>query len=119
MRVERGERLARALHLRRADAVGRVDDLPLQVGEADHVVVDDADRADPGGGEIERHRRAEPAGADDQHARRLEALLAGAADLGEHDVARVALQLLGARAAGGPAWRRAVSPPAAGRHSPR
>ena len=39
------------------------------------------------------HRRAEPAGADHQHTRALQPLLAGAADLRQHDVARIALQL--------------------------
>ena len=74
-----------------------MDDLALQVRKAHRIVVDDADRADAGGGEIERDRAAEPARADDQHARRLEALLAGAADLGEHDVAGVTLNLLGGK----------------------
>ncbi len=91
MRVDAGKRRLRALHFRHADALARVDDLPLQIGEADHVVVDDAERADARGGEIERDRRAEPACADNEHARRLELLLSGAAHLAEHDVARVAL----------------------------
>ena len=67
--IDRGECGARALDLERADALGRVDDLALQIGQIDPVVVDDADRPDPGGREVEQHRRAEPAGADDQHAR--------------------------------------------------
>ena len=35
-----------------ADTVVGVGDLALQVGEIDHVVVDDAERAHPGRGEI-------------------------------------------------------------------
>ncbi len=83
-----------AVDLRSADRVGFVDHLPLQVGQRDHVVVDDAERADAGGRQILQHRRAEPAGADDQHARALQLLLARPADLGQHDVARIALQFL-------------------------
>ena len=47
---------------------GAVQDLALEVGEVDPVAVDDAERADPRGREIERGRAAEPAGADEQHA---------------------------------------------------
>ena len=72
-----------------------MDDLPLQVGERHGVVVDDAERADAGRREILQHRRAEPAGADDQHPRALQLLLAGAADLRQHDVARIAFEFFG------------------------
>ena len=51
------------------------------------------ERADAGRREIFEHRRAEPAGADHQHPRALQPLLAGAADLRQHDVARIAFQL--------------------------
>ncbi len=67
-----------------------MDDLPLQVGERHRVVVDDAERADTGGGEILDDRRAEAAGAHDQDARALQLLLARAADIAQHDMARVA-----------------------------
>ena len=50
--------------------------------------------ADPGRGQIERRRRAQPAGADDQHPGGLQPLLARAADLAQHQVAGVALDLL-------------------------
>ncbi len=56
------------------------------------VVIDHAERADAGGGEIEQHRRAQAAGADHQHARGLELGLPRAADLAQHDVARIAFQ---------------------------
>ena len=67
VRVERVDLLLGGVDLGHADAVGRVDDLALQVGDVDHVVVDDAERADAGGGEVERGRRAEAAGAEQQH----------------------------------------------------
>ena len=49
----------------------------------------------PAAARYSQHRRAEPAGADHQHARALQPLLAGAADLRQHDVARIAFELFG------------------------
>ena len=74
-------------HIRR-----RVNDLPLQVGERHHVVVDHAERPDARGRQIHQHRRAEPARPDRQHARALQRGLARPADLAQHDMARVTLQ---------------------------
>ena len=65
-------------------------DLALQVGQLHPVVIDDADRADAGRGQIQRERRAQPAGADHQHARRLQLRLADAAHVLQQDVPRVA-----------------------------
>ena len=45
------------------------------------------------GGQIHQHRRAEPTRADHEHLRGLELLLALAADLTQHQVALVALDL--------------------------
>ena len=84
---------AGAQHLRFADMVRVVGDLPLQVVERDAVVVDDADGADAGRGEIHDQRRAEAAGAHDEHAGAFQLLLALAADLLQHEVALVALDL--------------------------
>ena len=75
-----------------------MEDLALQVGQIDDVEVDDADGADAGGGEVERHRRAEAAGADAQHPRRLQLALPFEADLGEDQVPAVALVFLADRA---------------------
>ena len=86
---------AALVDFRRADIAGRMDDLPLQIGERDRVVVDHAERADAGGCQIHQHGGAKPARADDQHAGALERGLARPADLAQHDVARVALQFLG------------------------
>ena len=69
-------------------------DLALQVGEVDLVVVDQGDPADAGRAEVERHRRAEAAGADHQRVGGSEALLAFDADVVEQDVARIAQQLV-------------------------
>ena len=72
-----------------------MDDLALQVGDVDDVVVDDAERADAGGGEVERGRRAQAAGAEQQDLGVEQLPLALDADLGQQEVARVALALLG------------------------
>ena len=69
----------------------RVDHLSLQVRQRNGIVVDDAERADTGGGKILQNRRAEAAGADDKNARGLQLLLTRPADLRQDDVARVAL----------------------------
>ena len=52
--VERGERLLRRVDLALADAVHVVQDLALQVRLVDDVHVDDAERADARGREVER-----------------------------------------------------------------
>ena len=96
VRVERVDRLLGGVDLRDADPLAGVDHLALQVREVDVVVVDDPERADAGGGEVQRGRRAEPAGAEQQHLRVEQLLLALDADLGQQQVARVALALLGA-----------------------
>ncbi len=71
-----------------------MDDLALEIVEADAVAIDDADLADAGRRQIENERRAEAAGADHQHARRLQLLLALAADLLQHQLALVAFDLV-------------------------
>ena len=93
--VERVDRPLRGLDLALPHPVGRVDDLALEVADVDDVEVDDADRPDAGGGEVERRRRAEAAGADEQRLRAEQPRLAGGADLGDQQVAAVALLLLG------------------------
>ena len=84
-------RACAGFELRSADVGGAVDDLPLEVAEVDGVEVDEAERADAGRGEIERRRRSEPAGADAQHARRLQPPLPFLADFGQQQVTAVAL----------------------------
>ena len=68
--------------------------LPLQIRQRHIVVVDDAKRANAGRSKIEQHRRAQAAGADDQHARGLELGLARAAHLAQHDVAGITFEFL-------------------------
>ena len=86
---------ARRLDLALPDPVGRVDDLALEVADVDDVEVDDADRPDARRREVQRGRRTEAAGADEQRLRAEELRLAGRADLGDQQMAAVALLLLG------------------------
>ena len=65
--VELADGLRRRLRLLHAHAVGAVDDLALQVGGVHDVEVDDADGAHAGGGQVEHGRRAQSAGADEEH----------------------------------------------------
>ena len=76
-----------------------MDDLALEVRVVDDVGIDDAERADARRREVERRGRAEPAGADQEHARVEQLLLPLLADLGDQDVARVAGALLRAQRA--------------------
>jgi len=93
-RIERGERLARFLHLGCADGIRAVEDLPLQVGEIDLVRVGERQLADAACREVERRRATEAARADDERARGAQPLLALDPDLIEQDVAAVAEELL-------------------------
>ena len=94
MRIEAADGGGGALDLGHADVGRGMDHLALQVRERHRVVIDHAERADAGRRQIEQRRRAEPAGADDQHARALERVLAGPADLAQDDVAGVAFEFV-------------------------
>ena len=95
MRIERVDLPGGAVDLAPADVRRGVNDLALQVGQRHDVVVDHAERADAGRGEIHQRGRAETAGADHQHGGFLQRGLAGAADLAQHDVAGVSFEFLG------------------------
>ncbi len=96
--VELCERLLRGVDLALADAVDVVQDLALQVRRVDDVHVDDAERSYPGSGEVQRGRRSEPTGAEEEHLALEQLLLAGLADFGQQDVTAVPVALLGRRA---------------------
>ena len=57
-----------------------VDHLTLEIRGVDHVVVDEADGADPGRSEVERSRGAEAPGPDEHHRRIQELCLTRFAD---------------------------------------
>ena len=91
------ERGIDALHLLRggvdflaAHVRCRVDHLALQVGEIDHVEIDEADATDAGGRQVQAEGSAEAAGADQQHLRLFQLLLAFDADFRNDQVAAVA-----------------------------
>jgi hypothetical protein len=93
-RIDLADRVTCTLGLGPADVGLAVDDLPLQVGLVDHVELDDADGAHAGGGQVQQGRRAQPAGTDDQHLRLLEAFLPGQPQIGNDQVAAIALNFL-------------------------
>ena len=99
-RVDLLDGVAGALRLGPADVGLAVDDLALQVGLVDHVELDDADGAHPGGGQVQQRGRAQPARADDQHAGVLEPLLPVDAEVGDDQMPAVARDLF-ARELGG------------------
>jgi hypothetical protein len=88
------QRRARRVDLGRADGIGAVEDLPLQIGEVDPVRIGEGQLADAAGGKVERRGAAEAAGADDERARVAQPLLALDPDFGEQDVPAVAEELL-------------------------
>ena len=89
----RREPLASGLGLRPRDGVAVEQHLALQVGQIDAVAIEKPERAAAGRRQIQRGGRPQTAGADDEHARRLELLLPGGADLAERQVAPVAFAL--------------------------
>ena len=82
------------LHLGPSDIGGGVEDLALQVGQVDIVVIDDREVPHAGGSQVGHRGRAKTARADDQHAAGEQALLAFDPDLVEQNMARIAQQLV-------------------------
>ena len=80
--------------LLRADRIGAIEDLALQISEVDLVGVRDRQARNAGGGEIKRGRAAEAARADDQNPGRTKLLLPLDANLVEEDVSGIPEKLL-------------------------
>ena len=97
VRVQRRDALGRHLDLGPAHVGGAVEDLALQVGGVDHVEVDDSQGSHPGGGQVLGQWAAQPAGAHQQHPGLQQRLLPLDADLGQGQVALVALVLVRAQ----------------------
>ncbi len=91
--IQRLEGDARRRGLGLADAIDGVHDLALQVRLVHDVVVDEADGADAGCREVERHRRAQAAGPDEQDLRVEQPALSLGADLRDERLPRVAPRL--------------------------
>ncbi len=83
------------LHLGRPDVDRGVEHLALQVGGVDDVVVDEAEPAHPGGGEVLGKRRTESARAEQQHRGFEHLALPFHPELREVQMASVAVELVG------------------------
>ena len=83
VRVHVGQAFHGRIQLRAPYVLGAMKDLPLKVRGIDLVEVDEAQRANPSRGEIEREGRAEPSRTHHEHPRVLEAQLPLFADLGQ------------------------------------
>ncbi len=94
VRVEGLQGFACRLHLGHADAVVGVQDLTLEVAQVDDVMVNQPERPDAGGGEIEGGRRPQAAGPDEQHLGVEQLGLPFFANLGQQEVAAVARELV-------------------------
>ncbi len=70
-----------------------MDDLSVQIGERDGIVVDNSQPPDACAGQILQRWRTQAARADDKRTSGLELVLAGAADPPQDDLARVTLDL--------------------------
>ena len=112
LRVDARQRGLSGQRLELADAFLRVQDLALQVGQVDRVAIGQRDMADSRGSQVQGGRRAESAGADDQHLGIDDPVLSFDAYGVKQDVAAVAQQLFvvhfrGRNGAGGQASRSA------------
>jgi len=92
--VERGQTADGRIDLAQADTVRVMDDLALQVGQVDGVEIRQMQLADPGRRQVQRHRRAQAAEADDQGATVFQAQLAVDVDLFQQNLSAIAQQLL-------------------------
>src|SRR6185312_15168545 len=100
-RVDLGDGVAGRLRLGPADIGLAVDDLALQVGLVDHVELDDAEGADPGGSQVHQGGRAETAGAHAQNLGVLQPLLAGHRHVRDDQVPAVPAYLIDGEGFGG------------------
>ena len=64
-----------------------MNDLALQVGIINHIIINQTDVADPRGGQIERHRRTQSSGADHQYRGSFELLLPFQANFRDQEMA--------------------------------
>ena len=93
-RVDLAHAVSGGLGLGAADVGLAVDDLALQVGLIDGVVVDDPEGPDPRRSQVHQCWGAQSACADAEHPSALESLLPGHRHVGDDQVAAVAADLL-------------------------
>ena len=90
MGIDGAKHRSGAVGLRRANAVGGVKDLPLQVGDGNVIIIDDGQPANAGGRQIKQARGAQAASADHRHMRLFQLHLARPADILDHQMAGIA-----------------------------
>ena len=88
--VESVKPVTRRLHLEAPQVRVLVEDLAIEVGALDTLIVQQADPADTRRGEVERHRRAQRPDAHHQDGGILQAALAGLADFRQDQLAVMA-----------------------------
>jgi len=92
-RVDRAEPLARGCGFSVPNVIGIVQELTLQVGEVDRIVVRDAEPPHACCSQIQRRRGSESTGTDDQDACALQSALTVLTDFIESDVPTVSDKL--------------------------
>jgi len=92
-RIEGTQGAGPGLGLGRADMAGSEDDLALQIVHGHRIGVDQADRANAGGRQVERGGGAQASGADNGDMGPGQRLLAGSADLLENKMAGEAVDI--------------------------
>jgi hypothetical protein len=100
MRIDARNGVSRALDLFLTDAFRVMDDLSLEIGQRNRIVVDDAERPDARSRQILQHGRSETTRTDNQYTRCLQLLLARAADFRQHDMPRIAFKFFGRKWSG-------------------
>ncbi len=91
-RIHLPQPCGRALEFGFPDPRLAVEDLALEIRGIHHIRIDQAEAADPGGGKIERGRRSQRAGADEQDGRVFQLQLSARPDGGDEDVAGITEQ---------------------------
>jgi hypothetical protein len=90
IRIDRSQCHPARRGLGHADSPGCVKDLALQVGQVDPITIDESQRADPGGCEVQRRGGSQATRANDQPVRCAQAVLTLDAELIEEYVTRIA-----------------------------
>ena len=94
VRVQRRKGHRGGIHFARADSIGRVQDLALQIADIHHVEIQQAQRAHARRRQIISRRAAEAAQSGYQHAGMETSLLAGFPETGNQEIAHVPRPLI-------------------------
>jgi len=95
VRIEAVKGIMGGFSLGAAEVRAAMENLPVKVGQIHGVGIEYAEFADPGGGEVESHGRAEPARAQAKDAGSAYFVLALEPDFGQSEVPRVAADVVG------------------------